>query len=87
MPAKSDPRAFSAFRITTTTEVILFLRHNSSARSEASIGEAEPYRACVGVSFELGEPAALNWVGGRGFTGGLVLSVEQLPGPLFVPAP
>ena len=87
MPTKPGPRAFSAFRITTTTEVILFLRHDSSARSEASIGETEPYRACVGVSFELGEPAALNWVGGRGFTGGLVLSVEQLPGPFFVPSP
>lgn len=73
--------------MTTTTELILFLRHDSSARSEASIGETGPYRPCVGVSFELGEPAQLNWDDGTGFTGGLVLRVEQLPGPLLTPAP
>jgi hypothetical protein len=78
----------SVFRITTdAAEAIMFIRHNSSARSAASVSPAEPYEPCIGVSFELGEPAQLNWLNGRGYTGGLVTSVEQIYGLDFEPLP
>jgi hypothetical protein len=87
MPTHSA-KDISIFKITTDGgAVIMFIRHNSSARSAASVGEGEPYRPCVGVSFELGEPAQLNWLNGRGWTGGLVLSVEQVYDLEFEPMP
>jgi hypothetical protein len=78
----------SIFKITTDDgSIIVFIRHNSTARSAASIGEGESYRPCVGVSFELGEPAQLNWLNGHGYTGDLVTNVEQVYDLEFEPLP
>jgi hypothetical protein len=81
------PRLFSAFRIKTTAEVITFFRSRTSAHSEAAVGDTGPRLVTVGCSFELGEPAVIQWADGRGFTGGPVLSVVQLADLEFEPMP
>lgn len=87
MPTHSA-KDLSTFKITTDDgAVIMFIRHNSSARSAASVAEGEPYGPCIGVSFELGEPAQLNWLNGHGYTGGRVTNVEQVPDQEFEPMP
>ncbi|MDY7540840.1 hypothetical protein QN345_10135 [Cryobacterium sp. 10I1] len=78
MQTTQDSREFSAFKITTSSEVILFLRFKATAKSAASIGEGAPYLYCCAISFELGEPAQLRWLGGKAFIGGLVLDVVEL---------
>ncbi|MDY7540891.1 hypothetical protein [Cryobacterium sp. 5B3] len=87
MTTKPDPLPFTAFRITTTTETVTFFRSRTSAHSEAAIGEGTPRAAAVGCAFEISEPAVSQWADGRGWTGGLVIDVEQIYDLEFEPLP
>ncbi|MEB0265490.1 hypothetical protein [Cryobacterium sp. 10I5] len=80
MPTTRSAKDLSIFNITTDAdEQIMFVRHNGSARSAASVSSDSPYEQCIGVSFELGETGKLNWLSGRGHTtAGLVINVEQI---------
>ena len=85
MDLKHDARHLSVFRVTTTETTILHMRHNITGRAAVSTSEREPYRPCSGVRFELGEPAAVNFIDGGDFTGGIVVAVEQIDDPQFEP--
>jgi len=90
MPTTHDLTQLSLFKVTTTREVILYARHVVTGRAMASPAEGLPYVTCGGVRLEAGSPALIDFDDdGRAvhFTGGVVLSVEQLPGPPFDPLP
>jgi len=89
MPTTRSANDLSVFKITTDAgEELMFIRHSSTARSAASVSPDSAYKPCVGVSFELGETAKLNWLNGRGHTiAGLVTNVEQVIGLEFEPLP
>ncbi|WBM80663.1 hypothetical protein KIV56_04500 [Cryobacterium breve] len=70
--------------------MILYARHIVTGRAMASPAEGIPYAPCAGVRLEAGAPALIDFVDvdrAVHFTGGVVLAVEQLPGPPFGPMP
>jgi len=89
MPTTRSANDLSVFKITTDArEEVMFIRHNGSAPSAASVSPDSPYEPCVGVSFELGETGKLNYLDGRGHTiAGLVTNVEQVFGLEFEQLP
>ncbi|TFC06540.1 hypothetical protein [Cryobacterium sp. MDB2-33-2] len=90
MPTTHDLTQLSLIKITTTREVILYAQHTVTGRAMASPAEGIPYAPCGGVRLESGSPALIDFDDDGTavhFTGGIVLLVEQLPGPPLEPMP
>jgi hypothetical protein len=79
-----DGSELDLYSINTDQGVIMHAIHRENGRSMTSVSETEPYVTSVGVRFEVGTPALINWADGTGFTGGTVLSNPVLhPGARF----
>jgi hypothetical protein len=69
-----DGSELDLYSIATTRGVILHAIHRENGRSMTSVSETEPYVTSIGVRFEIGSPALVNWADGAHFAGGIVLS-------------
>ena len=82
-----DSSELDVYSIATTRGIIMHVIHHENGRSMTSVSETETYAVSVGVRFEVGTQAIVQYSDGSHFTGGTVLSAPVLhPGARFGPS-